>query len=183
MLAGNPTQGGFAGAGIWRQAGGVKGEVSRNCSSATLYTSGQLSPMVMLFQLWGAVGLGILDCIFQFPQTSQIYGTGFPCTLYLAKWRGPCSSKFFRFPCWKWSTVQKKSSDSGEIHHKESWASLNMAMQMHIFKETLHQSSRIIAAEWNFSCFIALVQQHYNFTLSRLQIPIFIKCWCNFRFL
>lgn len=35
---------------IWRQAGVVKGEVCGNCRPATLYTSSQFSPTVML--LW-----------------------------------------------------------------------------------------------------------------------------------
>lgn len=41
---------GVSGMEIWRQAGGVKGEVCGNSGSATLYISGQFSPTTML--LW-----------------------------------------------------------------------------------------------------------------------------------
>lgn len=137
FLAGNPAYEGVSGTVIWRKAGGVMGMW---VGAAALYKSGQLFPIMMLLWLWDAVGLGVQSA--------------FP-------------SNPFRFPGWKWAIDHGKSYSSKGMHHEKSQASLNVAMQMHVFKEGLHWSSRTIAAKWNFSCFTVLVQQHYNLTLSR----------------
>lgn len=164
---------GISGTEIWRGAGGVRGELWGSCGSAAPYPPVQFSILWLcsgseVQQSWGfritfPTFHGLLKFMAQFSHGySIVLPSGGPQGSLLQS-----SNLFLVFPAENEPLSKGNPLVWGGIHQEESWASLNIAMQMRIFKKIRHQSSRIMAAGWNLSCFMVLVQQHYNLILSR----------------